>query len=66
MKLSECTGGTLVVDKRLLEIRKGKSRRIGMVKGVRDNPSGEVIPLVEWADGDLRGVHHEDLMPYVD
>ena len=52
MKLSECHGGMIVYCR--LPFRQGL---VGMVKGVRHNYVGEVVLVVEFADGEERLIH---------
>ena len=48
MKLSECTIGTLVIEKPLLPYYT-TPRRIGHVVGLATDYNGQVMPVVQWA-----------------
>ena len=61
MKLTECVLGTFVTTD--LSHNKGK---IGIVKGITENPHGEAIPLVQWQhySRELMPEHHSNLKIY--
>lgn len=66
MRLSECKYGVLV--------QKLDGGEIGMIVGVTNNAFGSpyeknpsyAIPLVQWQNGDTRGIHHENIDFYRD
>lgn len=74
MKLSQCTLGVLVTDaarflipgtQRLQE--SAEPRRIGHVVGLSVNPTGEVIPVVQFAcRKEPLAIHHANLEPLTD
>lgn len=61
MKLSEIQFGIIVSGRTY-----PKDRTVGMVKGVRYNALGEVIVVVEGADGSESWVHPANLERYED
>ena len=59
MKLSECSIGVIVTESR------EEKELIGHVVGLYENPSGEVIPVVRFANNAIpRPIHHGNLKKY--
>jgi hypothetical protein len=61
MKLHECTLGVVVRYTMLGFTDNYSYIKIGHIVGFEYNPQHEVIPMVKWADGSIRGIHHANL-----
>lgn len=61
MKLSEIQFGIIVSY-----CPCGKDQTVGMVKGVRYLPNGDVTVVVEWANGSESWIHPANLERYED
>jgi len=57
MRLEYCEHGIL--------IKENFTNRIGMIIGITENKQvkPEVVPKVEWSDGEVAGIHHTNIEP---
>lgn len=61
MNLQECKFGIIVQETCCLQKEENK---IGMISGITENGSGEIIPLIKWSNGKEYPIHPANIKIY--